>query len=147
MANEQPALSSGEYEAVGRALVDMVTACSSLPDTVTVDYQSVDGNDHLGVIPRPGGRYLWRDVVGCFGAQLPFDIVYQCNPVSNAERLSKEEMMNAVADHLETMNYPALSDDRTITKVIMDSTTYRTQAAPDGSVRYVRSGALEYEKS
>ena len=139
-------LTQTEYNAIGKAILDMVASYPELPDGCIMDYQDMKGINHMGVITTPGGRYLSQDVTGGFEAQLPFDIVYCCAGESNRVQLSAEELLNSIADYLENMSYPALTGGRTILKIIMNSVTYRTSAAPDGSVSYKRSGNLRYEK-
>lgn len=144
MAREN--LSSSEYTAIGQAVMDMVSSYPDAPENITYDYQSINGVNHIGVITTPGGRYLKRDVTGGFEAQLPFDIVYRCAATENIQLLNAEKLLDGIADYLENMSYPSLTDGRAILKITMNSITYRTQADQSGAVQFLRSGSLRYEK-
>ena len=144
--NNTNPLESTEYSQIGRAIVDMVASYTGLPANVTLDYQDMRGIGHIGVFTAPGGRYLRQDVIGCFEAQVPFDIIYCCAAVGNLELLEAEAMLDGLAEYLEQMKPPSLSGGRNILKVTMNSITYRTEAAQDGAIQFRRSGTLRYEK-
>lgn len=147
MPNEEiKPLSSKEYDSVGWSLFEKLSAFPDLPDSVTLDYQKLDGTNHIGFFTLPGGKITWEDVTGGFGAQLPFNVVYKFNGTANGQLMKAEETVNNIADYLQERPYPALTGGRTVEKIIMDSTTYRTKAEDDGSVTYARSGVLKYEK-
>ncbi len=147
MPNEEiKPLSGKEYESVGWSLFETISTYEALPSGVTLDYQSLDGTNHIGFFTVPGGKYTWEDVTGGFGAQLPFDIVYKLNASANGQLLTAEEFINKLADYLSEPPYPVLTGGRTVEKIIMNSVTYRTKAEDDGSVTFARSGVLKYEK-
>lgn len=139
-------LSSKEYDAIGEALFELINGYPRLPDGVKLDYQSIDGINHIGFFTAPDGKYLFESVTGGFEAQLSFDIMYKCSATSNGQRLRAEEFLNDIAEYLSEKPYPSLTAGRTIEKISMNSTTYRSKAEEDGSVTYVRSGMLKYEK-
>ncbi len=139
-------LSTPEYDAIGAALFELISKYPELPKDVKLDYQSMDGINHIGFFTAPDGKYLFESVTGGFEAQLSFDITYKCSATSNSQRLKAEEFMNNIAEYLAQKPYPALTAGRTIEKITMNSTTYRSKAEEDGSVTYVRSGTLKYEK-
>lgn len=147
MANEEiNPLSSKEYDVIGWALFEAIAAYPNLPTSLELDYQSLDGTNHIGFFTTPGGKYTWEDVTGGFGAQLPFDIVYKLNASANGQLLKAEEFLNELADYLSEPPYPVLTGGRAVEKIIMNSVTYRTKAEDDGSVTFARSGVLKYEK-
>lgn len=143
---ERRPLSSKEYDAIGAALFEMINAYHSLPAGVKLDYQSLEGINHIGFFTAPDGKYLFESVTGGFEAQISFDIMYKCSATNNSQRLGAEEFLNDIADYLSEKPYPALTGGRIIEKITMNSTTYRSKAEGDGSVTYVRSGSLKYEK-
>lgn len=148
MPNEEVnPLSKKEYDAIGWALFETIAAYPNLPADVKLDYQSLDGTDHIGFFTSPGGKFLWEDVTGGFGAQLPFNVVYKFNATANGQLLKAEDVLNGIADYLQERPYPALTGGRTVEKIMMDSITYRTKAEDDGSVTFARSGVLKYEKA
>lgn len=148
MPNEEiKPLSGKEYDSVGWSLFEAISRYSNLPDGMTFDYQKLDGTNHIGFFTSPGGKYIWEDVTGGFGAQVPFNVAYKFNASSNGQLLKAEEFLNDLADYLSEPPYPALTGGRMVEKIIMDSTTYRTKADEDGSVTFARSGVLKYEKA
>lgn len=144
--NESANLPSSEYSALGRAMLDMIASYPEMPASMEYDYQDLKNVNHIGFFTTPGGRYLKRDVTGSFAAQLTFEIAYKIRSTNNSGMLKAEELMNGLADYLETMRYPSLTGDRQILEIVMNSQTYRSAAEADGSVTYVRSGLLKYEK-
>lgn len=147
MPNEEiTPLSSNEYSEIGLALFEAINRYTGLPDGVRLDYQKLDGAGHIGFFTSPGGKYISEDVTGGFVAQMPFDIVYMLNATNNEQLLAAEEILNGLADYLAEKPYPSLTGGRTVEKVYMNSTTYRTKAGDDGSVAFARSGVLKYEK-
>ena len=147
MADENTTpLSQQEYTALGKAIYDMIAACPDIPKAITIDYQDLRGPQHIGVGTDAGGRYTRQDVTGGFEARLPFSYVYQVKATNNAQMLAAEELLNKIADYLENADYPPLSDGRSILRITMNSITYKIAADEDGSIRFRRSGVLEYEK-
>jgi hypothetical protein len=145
MSTENP-LSSKEYDTIGWALFEMISQFDGLPSGVKLDYQKLDGVNHLGFYTSPGGKYLIEYVTGGFLAQLPFDIIYKFNATANGQLKNAEDFLNSLADYLQERPYPTLTDGREVEKITMNSTTYRTKADDDGSVQFARSGVLRYEK-
>ena len=146
MAEETQPLSSKEYDAIGVGLLEKISEYAGLPKDIKIDYQSVDGINHIGFLTMPGGKYTSEFVTGGFEAQLPFRILYKIAATGNQQLLNAEEMVNGLSDYLEENPNINLTDGREIIKILMDSTTYRSQADEDGSVVFVRNGTVKYEK-
>ena len=139
-------LSTSEYTKVGDAIFFTISSYPNLKEGMQVDYQDIKGTNRIGFFTSPGGKYLFENVLGGFTAQLPFDLIYKCIATSDGQRLEAEEFLNKLVEWLEEKPYPILTDGRTIEKITFDSTTYRTDADSDGSINFVRSGILRYEK-
>lgn len=146
MAEEVKTLSSKEYDAIGQAMFEKISEYESLPSGVKLDYQSLDGTNHIGFLTMPGGKYTAQYVTGGFEAQLPFQICYKLMATGNQQYLNAETAMNDLADYLEENPGMSLSGGRSVTEIQMDSITYRSQADDDGSVVFVRNGIVKYEK-
>lgn len=144
--NNSTPLSSSEYKRVGEIIYDRVCAYESLPAGLIVDYQGLNGINHLGFMTAPGGKFTKRFVTGGFEAQLPFQIFYKTAPTNNSNSFDAESFVDDLADWLEKKPYPDLTDDRQILQIVMDSITYTSTADNDGSVVYVRSGSVIYQK-
>lgn len=146
MSEEIKLLSSKEYDALGRGLFEKISQYTALPAEVKLDYQSIDGINHIGFLTVPGGKYTKEFVTGGFEAQLPFQILYQTGATGNAQLLKAEELVNGIADYLEENPDMNLSDGREVVKISMDSVTYRSKTEEDGSKIFVRNGTVKYEK-
>lgn len=146
MPEEIKPLSLKEYSAVSQGVFEKISEYNDLPDGVKLDYQSIGGINHVGFLTIPGGKYTKEYVTGGFEAQLPFQVIYKTAVTGNAQLLKAEELVNGIADYLEGNPGISLSDGRNVTKILMDSTTYRSQSNDDGSVVFVRNGTIKYEK-
>lgn len=136
-------LSSAEYGDVGLAVFATISRWPDLGDK-KLDYQAINEVGHIGFMTTPGGKILSRYVHG-FKAQLPFQIFYKCMASTNSQNADAEKVINDLASFLEEQK-PLLSDRREVERITMDSTTYKSKADQDGSVVYVRSGTVIYEK-
>ena len=140
-------LSGSEYKRVGALIYDRVCTYPDLPDDCEVDYQGVNGINHIGFLTVPGGKFTKRFVTGGFEAQMPFQILYKSLPTDNNLSFTAESLVDDIADWLEERPYPDLTDDRVVVQILMDSITYRSEAQDDGSIVFVRNGAVVYEKT
>ena len=111
-----------------------------------MDYQSLDGINHISFITMPGGKYTKEYVTGGFEAQLPFQICYKLAATGNSQMLAAEKGVDGIADYLEENPDISLSGGREITEIVMNSVTYRSRAEDDGSMVFVRNGTVKYEK-
>lgn len=139
-------LSSSEYKRVGALIYDRVCTYPHLPAECEVDYQGINGINHVGFLTVPGGKITKKYVTGAYEAQLPFEILLKTMPTDNNLSFEAESLVDDIADWLEQRPYPALSDDRVVVQILMDSTTYRSEAQDDGSIVFVRNGLILYEK-
>ena len=139
-------LSTSEYEKVGDAIFSSIVDYPELKEGMQVDYQDLKSTNCIGFFTSPGGKYLSENVIGGFTAQLPFDLVYKFTATADGQRIEAESFLNKLVDWMEQKPYPLLTDGRTIEKIIFNSTTYRTEADNDGSIKFVRSGIVRYEK-
>lgn len=146
LADEIKVLSSKEYDAIGQAMFEKISVYEKLPDKAKLDYQSLDGTNHIGFLTKPGGKYTAQYVTGGFEAQLPFQICYKLMATGNQQYLDAENVVNGLADYLEENSSMNLTGGRIVTEIQMDSITYRSQADADGSVVFVRNGIVKYEK-
>lgn len=146
MSDNVNLLSGQEYQIIGKALLERISTYSGLPADMVLDYQAVNGVGHMGFITTPGGKYLHQDVYGGFEAQLPFQVAYMLAGTGNKEMLDAETLLDGLVEYLEARPYPDLTGGRQVTKIGFDSTTYRSNANEDGSLTFVRTGRVEYEK-
>lgn len=146
MSKETKELSSKEYKAIGQALFEKIAQSGEIPSGAQLDYQSLDGNNHIGLLTIPGGKYTKEYVTGGFEAQLPFQICYKLAATGNSQMLKAEETVNDIADYLEENPDISLSGGREVFEIAMNSVTYRSKAEDDGSMVFVRNGTVKYEK-
>lgn len=140
--NQNP-LSREEYSIIGQAIFEKLAEKENIPH---LDYQSIDGDDHIGFMTTPGGKYLSRDVCGGFTAQLPFQLLYQTKAKNNKELLLAEKTLTEIAEYLEQKPFPYLDGGRVIEKITCDGIPYRAQADNSTSVLFIQSGSVRYEK-
>lgn len=138
-------LSKKEYDSVGEAVFSTINNCPELPIDISLDYQKLDGIGHIGLLTVPGGKILRKYVTGGFEAQLPFQLLYKCAPTANGQYLDAEKLVDSIADYLSEQK-PLLSGGRETEEITMDSITYRSKAEQDGSIVFMRNGAIKYEK-
>jgi hypothetical protein len=141
--NEIQALSGTEYSIIGAALFNKLTMYSR---DLLFDYQSLDDDGHVGLMTTPGGKYLSRDIIGGYTAQLPIQIMYRTKAQTNKELLSAEALITDIAAYLETKPYPDLDGGRVITQILIDGIPYRAQADNSASVVFALTGFVKYEK-
>lgn len=146
MTEEARPLSSKEYTAIGQAMFEKIGTYPGLPEGTKLDYQSLDGLNHIGFVTMPGGKYTKEYVAGGFEAQLPFQICYRLAATGNAQMLEAEKTVDGIADYLEGNPDMNLSDGREVIEITMNSVTYRSAADADGSMVFVRNGTVKYEK-
>lgn len=144
--NEVKLLSSKEYSAISQGLFEKISEYDGIPEGVVLDFQSLDGINHIGFMTIPGGKYTKEYVTGGFEAQMPFQICYKLMATGNAQMLKAEEIVNGIADYLEENPYMNLSDGRAVIEIAMNSVAYRSNAEEDGSMVFVRNGNVKYEK-
>jgi len=143
--NETSPLSGTEYSMVGPAVFNKLAEYKAdIP--LHFDYQSMDGPGHVGFMTVPGGKYLSRDICGGFVAQLPFQIMYETTATTNKELLQAEATISEIAEYIETKPYPELDGGREITKIQADGIPYRAQAENSGTVMFLQTGTIIYEK-
>lgn len=146
MSDNLEPLSGSEYRIIGKAMLERIQAYDGLPAGVALDYQAINGVNHIGFITTPGGKYLKRDIYGGFEAQLPFQVAYMLAGTGNKEMLDAETLLDGLTEFLEAKPWFSLTGGRDVTGVDFDSTTYRSRAADDGSLVFVRNGRVRYEK-
>lgn len=146
MEDKVELLNAVEYELVSKALFEILCKANAIPSGVKPQYQSLKEAESIGLFSLPGAKYTRRWIGGGFKAQLPFQIAYICKPTNNAQRLAKQEVVDSIADYLTTTIYPELSDNRKITEITVNSSTYVSNADTSGNVTFVRTGILHYKK-
>ena len=130
-------LSRNEYDKVGEMLLELINACPYTPPDLQggIKYQAMSTERCIGVITLTGAKYVSRNVLGGFTAQVNFQIAYAQGVVDN------------IMSWLEDLkNLPKLSGGRTITKITASSSFASVdEANQDESTVYVANAVMEYE--
>lgn len=148
LSEEKEPLSKQEYDKIGNLLLDLVKGCPSIPEKVPVQYQSIDTVESIGIYTLPGAKYLKRNVIGGFTAQIKFQIAYRSFPTSNNQRINSQAKVDTIMNWLEEYGkMQKLSGGRTITKITAsNSLPYKDNAGGDKSTIFAADAVMEYEK-
>lgn len=147
-SEEKELLSKQEYEKIGKLLLDLVKGCPHIPDKVPVQYQSIGTGESIGIYTLPGAKYLKRNVIGGFTAQIKFQIAYRSFPTSNDQRINNQDRVDKIMCWLEEYGtMKMLSGGRTITKITAsNSLPYKDKAGDDKNIIFAADAVMEYEK-
>lgn len=149
MENRNP-LSISEQEQISAAILQMVASYTDFPSNITskkIFWQHIEPSGSVGVFGLTGAVYLRRYVSGNFRAQFPFCIRYTCSPTSNADRIDKRAVLDKLADWIcNKIEYPDLTDGRTIDKIEQTSVTTLAGVDDNGNELYQCNFVLEYSK-
>lgn len=140
-------LNKTEYETIGQMLFELIQKCPYIPNDVRVRYQGIDTDVSIGVFTLPGAKYVSRNVIGGFTAQVKFQVAYKSFPISDDQRIESQALVDKIMDWLEDYRkLPALSKSRTITKITAsDSLPYKDKTGDDKSIIFAADAVMEYE--
>lgn len=149
MPDAKELLPKEEYENVGRMLLELINACPYTPQDLSggIKYQAMSTERCIGVITLPGAKYVSRNVLGGFTAQVNFQIAYKSFPTTNQQNINAQGVVDNIMSWLEDLkNLPKLSGGREITKITASSSFASVdEANPDKSTVYVADAVMEYE--
>jgi len=80
-------------------------------------------SESIGIFPLSGAVITKQYVSGSFEAQFPFSVCFKCSPTTNKAVIVKRRSLEGLAEWLESMKYPPLSEGRTIRKIERTTTT------------------------
>lgn len=145
-------LSKVEYDKVGEMLLELVKACPKVPEDLKkkeegILYQSMSTNRCIGILTLPGAKYVKKNVLGGFTAQVNFQIAYKSLPKSNNQRIDAQNTVDQIMGWLEDIkNLPKLTGSRTITKITASSSFPTVDnVTNDKSTVFVSDAVIEYE--
>lgn len=142
-------LSRNEYDKVGEMLLELINACPYTPPDLQggIKYQAMSTERCIGVITLTGAKYVSRNVLGGFTAQVNFQIAYKSFPTTNQQNINAQGVVDNIMSWLEDLkNLPKLSGGRTITKITASSSFASVdEANQDESTVYVANAVMEYE--
>lgn len=145
-------LSKTEYEKVGDILLELVAACPHTPSDLKekaggIQYQSMGTDKCIGILTLPTSKYIKKDVLGGFTAQVSFQIAYKGFPVTNEQRINAQAVVDNIMGWLEDIdNLPKLTGGRTITKITASSSfATEDKVGVDKSTVFVADAVMEYE--
>ena len=140
-------LSKTEYNTVGEMLLNLIAECPCIPEGLTLQYQSLKVDESIGVFTLPGAKYLKKNVMGGFTAQINFQVAYKSFPTTNGGRIESQSIVDKIMDWLEKVDeLPVLSGGRTITKITAsNSVAYTDTTGKDKSIAFAADAVMEYE--
>lgn len=147
MSDNVELLSKTEYNTVGEMLLNLIAECHYIPEGLTLQYQSLKTDESIGVFTLPGAKYLKKNVIGGFTAQINFQVAYKSFPTTNGGRIESQSIVDKIMDWLEKVDeLPALSGGRTITKITAsNSVAYTDTTGNDKSITFAANAVMEYE--
>lgn len=147
MSGKVELLNKSEYETIGQMLFELVKKCPYIPNGVNVRYQDTDPDVSIGVFTLPGAKYISRNVIGGFTAQVKFQVAYKSLPISDNQKMESQALVDKIMNWLEDYRkLPALSGGRVITKITAsDSLPYKDKTGDDKSIVFAADAVMEYE--
>lgn len=145
-------LSKTEYDKVGEMLLELIAECPFIPadlqGTSNIFYQSMGTGKCIGIITMPTAKYLKKNVLGGFTAQVSFQIAYKSNPTTNAQRINAQAVVDNIMSWLEDYkNLPVLSNGRKVTKITASSSFATVdEVEGDKSTVFAANADMEYQK-
>lgn len=148
MSEKVETLEKKEYNTVGEMLVNLVRECPVIKESeTTVRYQFAETGKCISIYTLPGAKYLKKNVMGGFTAQVKFQIAYKGFKTTSPQIIAAQDFVDSIMDWLEDSdNLPALSDNRTITNITStNSVAYTDETGSDGSIVFAADATMEYE--
>lgn len=140
-------LSKTEYNTIGEMLLNLIAQCPYIPEGLTLQYQNIKTDESIGVFTLPGAKYLKKNVMGGFTAQVNFQVAYKSFPSNNGARIKSQSVVDNIMDWLEKVDeLPKLSGGRTITRITAsNSVAYTDATGEDKSIIFAADAVMEYE--
>lgn len=145
-------LTKQEYDKVGDMLLELIGECPKVPEDLKdkeegILYQSMSTGRCLGIITLPGAKYVKKNVLGGFTAQVSFQIAYKSLPTTNQQRIDAQNTVDQITGWLEDVKgLPGLTGSRTVTKITASSSfASKDDVGDDKSVVFVADAVMEYE--
>jgi hypothetical protein len=150
MREKVETLEKKEYNTVGEMIVNIVSQCPTITESETkipIKYQYADTGVCLSIYTLPGAKYLKKNVMGGFTAQVKFQIAYKGFGTSNGKIIDAQAFIDSIMDWLEDVKeLPALSNGRTITSITAtNSVPYKDETGSDNSIVFAADATMEYE--
>ncbi len=143
------ALSVTEQSTISEALLRLIGEYEDFPSEIStkdIFWNFLKPNRRIGIFSMPGAVYLRRYVSGSFRAQFPFSVRYTTKPTNNKSRIEKQSVLDELGEWLESVTYPALSDNRTIDKIERTASSQLIGVDADGNELYQCNMVLTYSK-
>lgn len=143
-------LSKTEYDKVGEMLLELIAECPYIPADLqgapNIFYQSMGTGKCIGILTLPGAKYVKKNVLGGFTAQVGFRVAYKSSPKNNLQTINAQSVVDDIMGWLEdTDNLPNLSNGRTITKITA-SNSFLDDVGDDKSTVFSADAVMEYKR-
>lgn len=145
-------LTKQEYDKVGDMLLELIKACPKVPEDLKdkeegILYQSMSTGRCLGIITLPGAKYVKKNVLGGFTAQVSFQIAYKSLPTTNQQRIDAQNTVDQIMGWMEDVKgLPSLTGGRVVTKITASSSfASKDDVSDDKNAVFVADAVMEYE--
>lgn len=147
MSDTVELLSKAEYNTIGEMLLNLIAKCPYIPEGMVPQYQSITTDPSIGLFTQSGAKYLKKNVMGGFTAQVKFQVAYKSFPTGNEGRINSQAVIDRIMEWLENVDeLPALSGNRVITKITAsNSVAYTDTTGEDKSITFAADAVMEYE--
>ncbi len=144
---EEEKLKYIDMEGISEAILTMVAGYPELPfvaNSKTVQWQSLDANEGIGIFTMSGAVYLRKYVSGSYVAQMPFQLMYRCTPTTNRARMSSQEFVEGLAKYLEGCTATFKDTHLEMQSIERTSPVLKREADNDGNETYMVAMNCKY---
>lgn len=117
MEQQLETLSIAEQSSIAEAVLRLVAVAPDIPPGLSPLWSDMDKGESIGIFPIQGAVYLKKDILGGFMAQFPFRILYRSVSDGNGERIESQDALWKIAQWLEQIPYPPLTEGRIIESI------------------------------
>jgi|GEM_PF-769408 len=147
MDDKKP-LSLINMESVSDAILEMVAKYPDFPFIASKDtilWQSIQlAIESIGIFTAPGACYLKKYITGSFIALLPIQLIYKCNPSSNSERMTSQQVLENLAIWLEKSTATFTNPQLSLTSIERTSPVFKRAAEQNGFWEYTCTLNIKY---
>lgn len=148
MSEQAELLEIGEQQLISEVILMLTSkALEELNTDIVPKWQCLNNEfPAMGIYTMQGAIYLERCIDDSFTAQYPFMIRYAAVSNTNEQRMKAQSILDEIGEWMENIQYPELSDGRTISRIERTATSYLYDRTQDGVEVYQCNMNLVYEK-
>lgn len=158
MDDNKEILPASEQSSVLEAVYKLIKECPFMEEkTVKFDFLDIE-EDSIAVLSTPGACIESKDILGGFTGSLPFILGHKGRQSSDNRKIKTVDLLNNIGKWLgkEKVNiedkeyilteYPALSEDRKITRIEQQTVPYISEIDEKSNITYICTVKVTYCK-